>query len=187
MRTAGLAALALALSAVLPPGSGASGGRGAETFTLAVTGGDGPNEISIALSRDRSEYLIRANGPVPPVDDCVNPPEDPNELRCPASRIAAFLVRGRGGNDTIAVAGPVPRSAILNGGAGDDDVIGGANGDRLLGGPGEDRLVGRGGADSLYGGAGSDLLLGRPGNDVLRGGGGEDLLFGGPGRDDERF
>jgi Ca2+-binding RTX toxin-like protein len=174
----------LALPALAVPVAQAGDRTG---FTLALTGGQGANEIAISLSSDRTEYVIRANGPVPPVGGCANPPEDPNELRCPATDVVAFLVRTRGGNDTVTMRSSVRRAAIVNGGPGIDDLAAGGNADRLIGGDGDDRLAGGAAADSLYGGAGDDILLGGAGNDTLRGGGGQDRLFGGPGRDDERF
>src|SRR3954469_10153034 len=77
--------------------------QGAETsaFALTITGSDGPNEIRITLSLDRSEYVIRANGSIGEVASCRNPSDDPNEIDCPAGRINGFIVKTRGGNDTV--------------------------------------------------------------------------------------
>jgi Ca2+-binding RTX toxin-like protein len=171
------------LGVVLVPGL-AHGAR-ASSFSLTLTGSDGPNEIKIALSDDGSEYVIRANGPIGAILSCKNPPGDPHELRCPASQISGFTVRGRGGNDTVTVAKVVPVSLFEYGGNGFDDLSGGANGDKLVGGDGADDLFGGDGSDFLYGAAGDDRIRGGLGNDVLRGGAGSDQLFGGPGRDDE--
>ena len=174
------AALAVALVPALAQGAGAS------SFALTITGGDGPNEIRIALTPDRSQYVIRANGSIGEVASCHNPSDDPNELDCPAGRINGFIVKTRGGNDTVTLGSTVPVSSILDGGDGFDDLTGGANTDTLVGDDGADKLAGRKGADVLYGGAGGDDLFGGPGNDFLRGGAGRDRLFGGPGRDDVR-
>jgi hypothetical protein len=171
------------LGAVLAPGLA----QGAEvsSFSLTLTGSDGPNEIRITVSADRSEYVIRANGPIGAILSCKNPPDDTHELRCPASQISAFTVRGRDGNDTLTVGEAVPISVFGFGGGGFDDLSGGANADKLVGGEGDDDLLGNDGSDFLYGGNGDDRLRGEDGNDVLRGGPGTDLLFGGTGRDDE--
>ncbi|WEX78872.1 calcium-binding protein [Sinorhizobium numidicum] len=103
-------------------------------------------------------------------------------------------ISGRGGNDW------------LDGGAGDDILVGDAfifgdfvvgGDDRLEGGQGKDRLYGdgltegvldsgTGGNDQLYGGSGNDFLVGdvlsarfgSGGNDLLDGGSGDDLLYG---------
>jgi Ca2+-binding RTX toxin-like protein len=173
-----IAVLAATLAPALAQGAGAS------SFALTITGGDGPNELRINLTLDRSQYAIRANGAIGEVAGCTNPADDPNELDCPASRINGFIVKTRGGNDSVSFGATVPVSVILDGGDGFDDLIGGANTDKLVGGGGSDKLVGRRGSDFLYGGAGKDDLFGGPANDVLRGGAGLDRLFGGPGRDD---
>lgn len=162
----------------------------ASAFTLVLRGGNGPNDVTVKF--EEGEYVIKANGEVPPPNaaevpnDCYNPPGDPNELHCPESDLQGLIIRGRGGNDTITVRRSVEISVILNGGAGLDDLAGGSNTDKLTGGEGDDRLIGRGGADFLYGGEGDDQLYGGAGKDLLRGGPGRDLLFGGRGRDDER-
>lgn len=51
------------------------------------------------------------------------------------------------------------------------------------GGGGNDIILGSNGADTLLGGAGNDLLLGRDGDDLLLGGDGDDVLGGGSGID----
>ena len=171
------------IGAVLAPAM--AQGASTSSFSLTLAGSDGPTEIRIAISGDRSEYVIRANGPIGSVLSCKNPPDDTHELRCPASQISAFTVRGRGGNDTLTVADGVSVSVFGFGGDGFDDLSGGANADKLVGGEGAYDLAGGDGSDFLYGGSGDDRLRGEDGNDVLRGGLGSDELFGGPGRDDE--
>src|SRR3954469_16486664 len=162
--------------------------QGADTsaFALTITGGDGPNEIRVTLSLDRSQYVIKANGSIGEGASCRNPSDDPNELDCPAAKINGFIVKGRGGNDTLTLGPTVSVSSILDGGDGFDDLSGGAITDKLVGGEGADKLAGRRGADVLFGGAGGDDLFGGCGTDVLRGGPGLDHPFGGPGRDDVR-
>ena len=75
---------------------------------------------------------------------------------------------------------------ILRGGAGIDllygDSLSAAQGtasanDFLDGGEGNDELHGQEGDDVLYGGAGNDFLSGEDGNDVEDGGAGDDLIF----------
>lgn len=113
---------------------------------------------------------------------------------------SAILMQRYAGAGTTAVTGPGDDMLIapsdtnwrINGGAGDDvlmgvggnDRIGGGGGsDQLSGGDGDDRLAGGRGADGLYGGAGRDSLDGGEGADRLVGGAGYDLLTGGAGAD----
>ena len=65
---------------------------------------------------------------------------------------------------------------ILTGGAGNDELFGGANADQLLGGPGNDLLQGDAGANLLRGGDGNDVLVGSAQ--------GLDKFFGDAGNDD---
>lgn len=85
----------------------------------------------------------------------------------PTSRIA---VAGGAGNDRIEANRRVSRSAWLDGGDGDDTLIGGRGADVLRGGTGQDTLMGNGGRDVLIGGTEADALTG---------GGADDLLIGG--------
>ncbi|MFH1496020.1 MAG: hypothetical protein ABIG70_14645, partial [Pseudomonadota bacterium] len=64
-----------------------------------------------------------------------------------------------------------------------DFMYSGAMGGNLDGGGGNDLLIGRNGADTLKGGSGQDTLYGGSGNDILEGGTGDDNLYGGAGHD----
>ena len=84
-------------------------------------------------------------------------------------------ILGTAGDDVLT---GTPLADVLLGEAGNDTLRAVPSyfvGDTLEGGPGNDLLVGS---------AASDTLEGGPGNDILRGGPGPDLLVGGPGRDD---
>jgi Ca2+-binding RTX toxin-like protein len=85
----------------------------------------------------------------------------------PTSRIVVF---GGDGNDSITHGGGFHRAVELYGGAGNDTLKAGDNGDILVGGTGD---------DSLVAGAGDDLLIGGGGADKLAAGGGEDILIAG--------
>ncbi|MDO9708048.1 FG-GAP-like repeat-containing protein [Paracraurococcus lichenis] len=73
--------------------------------------------------------------------------------------------------------------ALYGGTAGDDTLVGGAEGDTLQGLGGNDTLSGLDGADLLDGGAGADSLVGGPGDDTLLGGDDADILYGNAGND----
>lgn len=188
---------ALLLACALPAWAlaGVREGRGAEhgdaaasaqRLTLRISAGDASNEIAVRVSADGTQYVITANGAIPPAAGCRNPPGEPTELRCARASIAAIVVEANGGNDTVTAAPGVSAYMLLSGGMGFDDLYGGGNADELRGGPGPDRLFGRAGPDQLFGDGGNDRLRGGPGKDVLRGGPGTDAVFGGPGRDDQR-
>jgi Ca2+-binding RTX toxin-like protein len=64
----------------------------------------------------------------------------------------------------------------VNGGEGDDCIVGSKYENILRGGPGNDTLKGEGGDDILEGEDGDDRLVGGRGADVFYGGHGSDLL-----------
>lgn len=69
-------------------------------------------------------------------------------------------VRGGGGDDVISAAADSKTGTVrLNGGAGDDILIGGRSGDTLKGGDDNDTLVGGRGNDRLTGGSGEDTFI----------------------------
>jgi Ca2+-binding RTX toxin-like protein len=88
-------------------------------------------------------------------------------------------------------------TAVILGGAGNDNLVGGSGNDTLDGGDGDDTLVGGLGNDSLIGGRGDDEIAGGDGNDALIGdrkatpgatslaadGEGRDVIDGGAGND----
>lgn len=80
--------------------------------------------------------------------------------------IDEIRVWGRRGNDTIEIGNLHVRS-YLNGGAGDDKIVGGSGSDFIFGGQGNDHLTGSAGHDFLSAGEGADRLVGSSGNDIL--------------------
>jgi VCBS repeat-containing protein len=63
---------------------------------------------------------------------------------------------------------------ILNGTAGDDEIVGSVGADTINGGDGSDFLRGNVGDDAIYGGDGNDLIKGQDGDDLIDGGLGTD-------------
>jgi Ca2+-binding RTX toxin-like protein len=74
-------------------------------------------------------------------------------------------------------------TAVQNGTALADIMLGDAGINKLYGLDGDDKLSGLGGNDLLDGGSGNDQLDGGAGNDRLFGGAGDDVLTGGQGKD----
>jgi Ca2+-binding RTX toxin-like protein len=71
----------------------------------------------------------------------------------------------------------------VDGGLGNDVIIGAAGEDQIEGGPGNDIIRGVRSGDVLRGGDGNDVIYGGIGDDTLYGGPGNDILDGGPGGD----
>jgi Ca2+-binding RTX toxin-like protein len=71
---------------------------------------------------------------------------------------------------------PSLTSVFLNGGDGDDQMVGSSFADRMDGGGDSDDMKGGGGNDELSAGSGDDMLRGEDGADTLNGGAGNDRL-----------
>jgi hypothetical protein len=73
-----------------------------------------------------------------------------------------------------------PYSGVtINGGAGNDTIVGSNTNDRITGGDGDDKIAGLAGGDSISGNAQKDRIEGGEGGDTLLGNGGRDFLSGG--------
>jgi Ca2+-binding RTX toxin-like protein len=104
-----------------------------------------------------------------------------NILDFTSTVLNGVIVDGGIGNDLII--GNNQSAALLLGAAGNDTLRGGLSSDVLNGGVGNDSLDGGAGNDILDGGDGSDVLGGGDGNDTLTGGSGNDVIIGNAGDD----
>jgi Ca2+-binding RTX toxin-like protein len=96
----------------------------------------------------------------------------------------SLRINALGGNDTINATGLAAGQLALtiDGGAGNDTLLGSAGNDTLIGGDGNDFVDGNQGSDTAFLGAGNDTFQWDPGDgsDVVEGEGGTDtLLFNG--------
>jgi Ca2+-binding RTX toxin-like protein len=107
------------------------------------------------------------------------------------AKVKRIVVNAGKGDDAITFVGNL-RRGYVNGGPGDDTIVGGdeddvltggAGNDLIYGGRGNDRINGSGGKDTIFGEAGDDRLFGGAGNDALDGGPGADTIDGGEGAD----
>ncbi|WP_375194580.1 cadherin domain-containing protein [Sphingobium sp.] len=97
--------------------------------------------------------------------------------------IIDLSAHGAGGIDYL-------KDVLVQGGEGNDQIIGGAGKDNLQGDGGNDIIFGWRGSDTISGGSGDDILYGDDlgynnisGDDTLDGGAGNDILYGGRGKD----
>jgi parallel beta-helix repeat protein len=97
--------------------------------------------------------------------------------------VSSIVGNTGGGNDIIQISRTVTASVNLQGGDGNDRLIGGGGGGIIDGGNGDDELGGYAGIFTITGGAGNDLIHGGAQNDILSGGDGDDIIFGGTGND----
>jgi Ca2+-binding RTX toxin-like protein len=98
----------------------------------------------------------------------------------------AIIADSRGLGTILNDDGPLPGNVpgdSLEGGNGNDTLIGSRQDDLIVGSQGNDSIDGVFGDDTLYGGGGNDTLDGNAGNDSLIGNGGKDVLFGDVGDD----
>jgi hypothetical protein len=147
---------------------------------IVGSGTSGDDEMSLTTSADlngRPLVVLNVNG---------------TSTRYNPYRVRSVDLAGNGGNDRITIDASVTLACeveggdgndLLIGGAGNDTLSGGAGKDTLRGGGGSDRLNGNGGNDQLYGETGPDRLYGYNGNDLLDGGSSNDRLDGGAGID----
>jgi Ca2+-binding RTX toxin-like protein len=98
----------------------------------------------------------------------------------PAAQVDRIWIILCYGNDQATISSGVKKTAIIDGGPGDDKLNGGGGSNILLGGSGNDMLIGGSARDILIGGDGEDRLVGNPGEDILIGGG--TTYDSGPGR-----
>jgi len=101
----------------------------------------------------------------------------------PRASINRISVAARGGDDHVRIddtngtfTDTIPTS--LEGGRGNDTIVGGAGSEKLNGGPGNDSIDGRGGTDVSDLGPGDDSFVWDPGDgsDTIEGGGGTDTM-----------
>ena len=71
---------------------------------------------------------------------------------------AVDVVAGAGDDEVRVIGGLIPEALTIEGGAGDDTLIGGNGADTLLGGGGDDLVDGNQGADTALLGGGGDTL-----------------------------
>ncbi|MDB5337293.1 MAG: hypothetical protein JWN70_2912, partial [Planctomycetaceae bacterium] len=99
---------------------------------------------SMAISNTETQDSLTVNG---------NEGNDTIKVNAGVENTIGIVLNGNDGNDYLSA------DATLNGGNGDDTLIGGVGPDILHGGNGNDALTGNGGADTIDGGDGTDVVV----------------------------
>ena len=102
-----------------------------------------------------------------------------NRLELSSSQISEIHFNGNEGDDLFR--NSTHRTSVVDGGVGNDQLIGGWGADVLFGGGGRDIIAGRFGSDMIDGYSGHDTLRGGSGDDHIEGGSGDDIITGGAG------
>lgn len=167
-------------------GIGIDAGGGDDTirgggFAETIVGGDGDDRIS---SGGQSDLLIGAAGD----DTFIIEQSDPAFVSSGSYAYSPtgvlVVVSGDVGNDTIAPPLNDPGVRMnVDGGAGDDTIVGSDFADSISGVDGNDYVSAGGGDDTVFGGGGNDILTAGAGRNRLYGGDGKDRLNGSNGRD----
>ncbi|MCU0916652.1 MAG: Ig-like domain-containing protein, partial [Planctomycetes bacterium] len=165
-----------------------------EAFTITHVSGDGSYETVQVSAFGYTQTYSRVNRIVAYAGDGNDSVDFDGNVRCNVvidggdgddslsyRGYGSATIGGGNGNDTLIVTQGT--NHVLEGGAGDDMLLGGSGNDTLRGGLGRDTLDSGGGQDGLDGGDGTDMVQGGDGNDTLDGGAGNDVLEGGAGND----
>jgi Ca2+-binding RTX toxin-like protein len=141
---------------------------GSDIDTAEVNGGNGGETFTITANGQRVRF------------DRI----DPAPFNLDIGTTEELVVNANGGNDTISAVGNLATliALTLDGGDGNDTILGGNGNDKLFGGDGNDFIDGNQGADAAFMGAGNDTFQWDPGDgsDVVEGQAGTDtMLFNG--------
>jgi len=141
---------------------------GAGTDTVEVNGGNGAEDFTLTANGTRVRF------------DRLNPA--PFSIDIGTSE--KFVLNANGGDDTFSATGNLAAliQITVDGGAGNDTILGSNGADRLLGGAGNDFIDGQQGNDEAFLGAGDDVFQWDPGDgsDTVEGQAGFDtMLFNG--------
>ncbi|SDT73095.1 calcium-binding protein [Actinoplanes derwentensis] len=184
IRFAVLLAGSTALIGIAAPAQAASTGSASVYATTkvqyqAATG----KQNRVTITRSGNTITIDDTVTIKAGKGCKPVKGDKTQVRCtPGKAPTRIRVYSYDRNDVVTNNTDVP--STVDGGTGNDRLLGGSRADQLTGGAGTDRLFGLGGSDRLSGDAGSDLLNGGAGNDILHGWTGNDVLYGETGNDD---
>jgi len=141
---------------------------GAGTDTVEVNGGNGAEDFTVTANGTRVRF------------DRINPAPFSIDIGTSEN----FVLNANAGDDNFSATGNLAAliRITVDGGTGNDTLLGSNGADFLLGGDGDDFIDGNQGADTAFLGAGNDVFQWDPGdgNDIVEGQAGNDrMLFNG--------
>lgn len=147
--------------------------------TDVMEGGDGIDTAEVNGGNGAEVFTVTANGTRVRFDRL-----DPAPFALDIGTTEHLVVNMGGGNDFFSATGNLAAliSITVDGGAGDDTILGSNGADLLIGGDGDDFIDGQQGNDTILLGAGNDTFQWDPGDgsDLVDGGSGFDtMLFNG--------
>src|SRR3954451_2712426 len=160
------AALATSLARGATPAHADTKAR-VQNGTLQVTGDKADDQLTLAIGPDVNTLSVDVGS------------DGTSDFRFPLSLVSSIGVSAGGGADTVRIDNSVPILPItIDGGGGDDTLIGGRNNETFDGGGGDDFIDGNTGNDTANMGAGADTFQWDPGDgsDTIEGQGGRDTL-----------
>jgi Ca2+-binding RTX toxin-like protein len=159
-----------------------------------VTTGKGADTVSVSIQTNNANWSNQFNIDTGAGDDTITVSNSVN------SKFTSVNIDGGSGNDTIDISGLEAAGSdverIVDGGLGDDSIIGSRGDDAINSGAGNDKIVAGHGDDTIHSGAGNDriwadhgndTIYAGEGNDKIKGGAGDDVIFAGEGNDEVLF
>jgi Ca2+-binding RTX toxin-like protein len=172
--------LTFALSVALVPLAGEGVARAAVTAqfannTLTLTGDDSAETLTLGVSGPSVTHNLAGQGGFESSTD-FDP--GPAQVQIPSDGSVNLALHLGGGSDNVNVSVPAFAGApVIDGGDGDDTLVGSARADTVDGGAGNDRITAFRGNDTINGGTGNDVIIWSNGD-------GSDIVDAGPGVDE---
>lgn len=150
-----LALAALALSA--GPASASTATISSNTRVNVSGQGNERNQIVVGYEPGTDLYRITDAAGIDSTGLCTD--VNATTVTCPGATVASITVGSGGGSDAVRLDASVPRTieGTVDGGSGNDQLLGSTADDTVAGGRGNDLLNGGLGADELRGGSGTDI------------------------------
>jgi Ca2+-binding RTX toxin-like protein len=139
-------------------------------------GGAGTDTVEVNCGNGAEVFTVTANGTRVRFDRL-----DPAPFSIDIGTTEKLVLNANGGNDSFSATGNLATliQITVDGGAGNDTILGSNGADSLFGGDGDDFIDGQQGNDTAFLGAGNDVFQWDPGdgNDLVEGQDGRDILL----------